>query len=363
MLIIIIFIMILIGCDNDTKSDIQELKIGAILPLSGDNGSYGVDCRKGMSVAIEQYNSNHDQKVKIIYEDSKAEPKVAVSAINKLIGLEKIPYVLGGMFSSTTIAIASVAQENKVIVISPTAASKEVTKKGDYIFSIYPTSKMEGEFIVKYLLKKKIKNIGVLTQKVQAAEEISEALIKSFKKSGGFVKYNLIIENNVKNYRNYLLNIKNEAVDAIFLSGYKDMVVNLIKQAKEMGLNTLFISQSTMYDQSILKDYSEIVNGLVFSAPFYNEYQKTTEIERFKSLFRQKYNKLPNIWSAYGYDVVNILLNSIEQSKKNKSSVLNELKNIKFEGVTGKMTFDNNRTALKAMQMFIVKDKKFALVK
>ena len=93
LIIAIIFIVFILGGGWLLLRDRNQLedfiKIGAILPLSSSTGSsYGEYAQLGLELALEEINSKggvNGKKLKIIYEDSKGEPKIGLEAINKLI--------------------------------------------------------------------------------------------------------------------------------------------------------------------------------------------------------------------------------------------------------------------------------------
>src|SRR5262245_46156569 len=124
---------------NGTRSAPTELKIGALLPLTGEAASYGVDCRQGVEVAVDEARKK-SIPVTMIYEDTKADPKEAVAAFNKLANVNKVSAILGDMFSSTTLAIAPLAQQAGITLLTPTAADEKIPATGDLIFSIYPSA-------------------------------------------------------------------------------------------------------------------------------------------------------------------------------------------------------------------------------
>ena len=146
--LVIIFIVI------QPKKEPEVIKIGAILPLTGDASIYGSALKEGLDLALEEINTKGGiigKKVVVIYEDSQADPKVAVSAINKLINIDKVKIILGEMFSSVTLAIAPIAQKSQVVLISPTVSAEAVPNVGDYIFSIYPSDAYDGKFLANFV--------------------------------------------------------------------------------------------------------------------------------------------------------------------------------------------------------------------
>lgn len=79
------FAIIFSGC---VKKEEKEIKIGAILPLTGDAALYGKSIKKGIDLAVDQINSKggiKGSKVSVIFEDSKAVPADGVAAFQNLL--------------------------------------------------------------------------------------------------------------------------------------------------------------------------------------------------------------------------------------------------------------------------------------
>jgi len=119
---------------NQTTEKIETVKIGIILPLTGDAGNYGKSLKEGIITADLLLSDSLGFNVQIIYEDSKAEPQQAVSAMNKLISADKVSSVIGDMFTSTTLAIAPIAEKNNILLLSPTGSSNEISKGKKQVF-------------------------------------------------------------------------------------------------------------------------------------------------------------------------------------------------------------------------------------
>lgn len=140
-LVVIVVLLVVVATlvVNKSGRENDEVTVGAILPLTGDAGSYGVGLKRGMDLALDAINLNDGIKGRdliIAYEDSQADPAKAVSAFNKLRSVDGVPMVLGAMFSAGTLAIAPIAERSKTVLLSPTASAVELTDAGDYIFRI-----------------------------------------------------------------------------------------------------------------------------------------------------------------------------------------------------------------------------------
>lgn len=337
----------------------NEVKIGVLLPLTGENASYGVACRKGMGLAIKEYNVKKKSKAVLFIEDTKADPKTAVSAINKLIALNNPKIVVGDMFSNTTLAVASIAQNNGVVLITPTAALETIPATGDHIFTIYPTSKYEGQFVASFAINKGYRRFGIFKQQVQVAEEIGDAFADKIKELKGGVIFSQVVPSGAKDYRNVVAKFKDAKIDAIFVSAYRDEAGSIIKQARELGYQNVFFSQSSLYDENTINLFGAAVNGVMFSAPYFNDQTESKKLSEFRKDFEKNFGIKPNIWAAYGYDVVKIALFAIEKSEKLRKSLHTSLSEVRYDGITGLMSFFPNRTVNKEMQMFRINGNSF----
>ncbi len=135
--IVIVLAAFACACLDKQPTESEEIKIGAVLPLTGDGAKYGQSAKSGLDLAVEEINANGGIKgkfINVIYEDTKMEPKEGTSAVLKLLTIEKVPAIIGAMASSVTLAIAPIAEENKVVLLSPVSSSPLITDAGDYIF-------------------------------------------------------------------------------------------------------------------------------------------------------------------------------------------------------------------------------------
>lgn len=349
------------GCSKKKPS---EIKIGAIAPLTGNAALYGTALKKGMDLALTEINSKggiDGKKLNIIYEDNQADPKVAVSAINKLINVDKVSLILGCMFSNTTLAIAPIAQKFKVVLISPTASAEAVPNVGNYIFSIYPSDAYDGEFLADFAFRKlHVKDIAVINVQADAMIVCKDAFKDKLKKLGGEV---LIEENyppGMTDFRSILTKVKLRKPTLIFIAGYINELAKMLRQARELGIDTKFITISTAFDSKLFELAGNTAEGLLMSAPFYSSDSKLPEIVKFRESFSGKYGEIPNVWAAYGYELVKIQSYTYESSLRNRTELKDELLKLKdYSGVTGKTSFLKNGGVKKTLRVMIAQEERF----
>ncbi len=367
LLIVVLGLLIVFpfGCAKE-KPEAKEITIGAILPLSGETATYEVALKRGMDLAIDEINARggiEGRKLAFLFEDSQGEPSKGVNAFNKLARANKVPMVIGDMFSATTLAIAPIAEKQKIVLLSPTASAIDLTNAGDYIFRIYPSDSYDGAYLAAFAWDKlKARTSSNIFLQVTSIAAVSQVFEQKFESLGGGVLRKESYKEGDTDFRSQLMKASKGNPDLIFIPGYLREMALLLKQAKELGIKKPFLSISTFYDPKILELAGEAAEGLLFSSPTFDPEEETPEVERFVTLFKSKYdNQVPDILAGYGYDVVNIAAKALASAKNiTPEEIKAALYNIKnYPGITGKTSFDSNGDVIKELRIMQVKNGKF----
>lgn len=338
-LFLLISSILIVGCSHGRHSD--DIRIGVIIPLSGEAAIYGKMLQKGLLVAQKEYNNSHNTQVVLLFEDSKAEPKLAVNAINKLISTDNVRFIIGDMFTNTTLAIAPIAQRNNVILLSPTGSSNEISKMGDCIFRIYPSEIEEGKALGQFF------NCHFLNEKpfiICANEDAMRNVASSIKQvvdiqfDSEFYNANLITF--VPIISKIPLDIR-----CVFALGYMHDISLFIKQSQELNRNYKVIGLSTLYDG----DFAEIISKssilTYLTAPAFDINSSDENTVDFIQQYCNLFDEQPNVWAGYGYDAFNVLVNAILKSRANNNEVKVEMENTKqYKGVTGITTINKDHS-------------------
>jgi branched-chain amino acid transport system substrate-binding protein len=354
------------GCNGSeqSKKEIKTtIKIGAILPLTGDAANYGMRLKRGMDLAIKEINSDSkNRQLQVIYEDDKGSPNSGISAYNKLKSIDKVNFIIGGMFSNVALSIAPLAAKDDLILMSPTASAVEYTSFGDHVFRIYPSDSYDGVFLADFTAKKlQAKSVAMITVDAASTVEVSKVFRSKFESLGGYISSTNNYKQGEKNFRTILQKLRPDSSRVVFIPGYIEDIATLLKQSKELGLNKTYLSISTVYDKKIIEMSKTAAEGLVFSAPLYDDNNTDYMTQKFVKLFTKENNSSPDILAAYGYDVVMISYKAISESQHNKlSEIIKNLYGIKnYPGVTGNTSFDKNGDVLKQLKIFTVKNGQF----
>lgn len=357
-------LVVLAGC----KKRANEIRIGAILPLTGENASYGLALRNGLQVGLDEINRNvsgTSSRIAVVFEDDQAEPQTGVSAFKKLVAVDRVPMVIGAMFSAVTLAIAPIAESQGVVLLSPTSSTVDLTMAGDYIFRIYPSDTYDGTFLAQVCSEKfRATKVGIVFLQVASTTAISDVFTQEFVRHGGSIVFREGYSEGETDFRSILSKVQQLKPGIVFIPGYLREMATLLRQAREMHVSTQFVSISTFDDPRILQLAGDAAEGVVFSSPAYDPDLPDTLVQRFVASYREKYRETPNIWAGYGYDVIRVAAHAIANSDRTATGIKKALYATQgFPGVTGAVSFDENGDVTKTLRLMQVRNGRFERLK
>jgi len=345
------------------KKEPADIKIGAILPLTGDGATLGQDCKNGIDLAMAQVNKPSKTRIKVLYEDSQGKPDQAVSAYNKLVG-SNIKVIIGDLFSAPTLAIAPLADRDKVFVFSPGASNPKLSGASKYVFRNYPSDNFEGKLIAKYAKEHSLNRVAVLFPTNDYGVGLKDVFQEYFQNLGGSIALLESYDDNVTDFRSPLLKVKaaRDKIDALYLPGYYGTIGRIAVQAKELGLNVQMLSNVGVEDPKLLEIASNAVEGLIYTAPAVDLSSPDSTIQNFVRSYKATFSKDPGFPAAHGYDTAKILLSLIKERGIDPDLIREGLLADQFIGVTGKMTYTQKGDVIKPFVLKTVVERQFRIV-
>jgi branched-chain amino acid transport system substrate-binding protein len=354
---VIIVAAALAGCLQPEKKP-TEINIGAILPLTGDGAKYGEEAKNGIELALEELNNSN---IKVVYEDDQGTSNGAINAFNKLDS-ENIPIIIGPMYSSTTLAIVPLGAKRQVVIFSPSASSPELTNHtGDYFFRNFPSDVYEGSEMAKFAYNKlTLRKVGILSVNLDYGTGLTKVFKKEFESLGGNVLTIEYYDQGATDFRTQLSKIKSLNPDGLYLPGYYAEIGLVLRQAKELGIKTQFLSCVGFDNPKSLEIAGNAAEGVVFARPYYDPESQDPQIKSFVERFTKKYGIAPGVYAAHAYDAMKIVAEAINKGGYTADGIRTALHSIKdFPGVTGTTTFDMNGDVVKPIQIMSVQNGKF----
>jgi branched-chain amino acid transport system substrate-binding protein len=344
----VVLIAVLLVTNSFTANVVKEegpVKIGAIFQETGSGSDYGLQATRGVDLAVEKINSLDGIKgrlVKIIYEDSKSDPKDGVSALQKLMTIDDVKVVLSQQ-SSVVLALSPIANSNKVILMDVGSTTPLYSSPDDFTFrSSYPASYFARE-IAFLLNKKNIQSIGIL----HVDNDYGLAMANAYKNNfNGKVVAEEKFSQDSADFRTQLEKIKSANPEVIVYTAQSTQAGSLLKQKKELGLKQpTYTDFYSIEYPAVLQTAGDAANGIIYAAQNYDINSSNPVFKDFNNDFVKKYGVISNPLSAQSYDAVMILAFVMNQCSEleNTECIKNQLFEVQdFPGIIGPVSFDKN---------------------
>ncbi len=345
------------------KSD--EIVIGHYASLTGQVANFGQSTEKGLRLALKEYNAAggfNGKPVKVITYDDQGKPEEAASTITKLITQDNVIGVIGEVASSLSLVAADVAMRYKTPMISPSSTNPDVTKKGEYIFRICFIDPFQGQVMAKFAGEKLHAKTAAVFRDVKNDYSVGLAnfFTKAFEAKGGKVVIDTSYQERDLDFKAQLTEIKSKKPDVVFIPGYYNDVALIAKQARSLGINQPLLGGDGWESDDLFKVAGKAIDGTYYS----NHYAPDTKdphAQKFIANFKKDYaGEVPDAMAALGYDAFFVMMDALKHSKSlTRDDLKNAIAQTKdYAGVTGKITLNAERNAVKSAVVLKVEDGK-----
>ena len=347
------------GTTSTAGSGTKTVKIGVIAPLSGGLSALGLGIKNSVDLAIKQANETNavpGWKFELAAQDDEAKAEVGKNAATKLSSDDAVLGVVGTLNSSVAQQTMPVLAAANIAQVSPANTNPTLTqgadaaaKKRPYTnyFRTCTTDAVQGPFAAQYLLGAGIKSVATIHDKKTYGQGLVDAFTVEFKKGGGTVVAAETIGENDKDFSAVISKIKPNSPAAIYYGGEYPQAGPLSQQMKSQGLSVPLMGGDGIYDPKYVELAGATANGDLSTsvgAP-----TESTEAGR-KFLDQYKAAGFAEPAAAYGgyaYDAAKAIIEAAKTALKDAKDVksaraaeLTALGKVSFDGVTGKVAFD-----------------------
>jgi branched-chain amino acid transport system substrate-binding protein len=328
--------------------------------------TYGKETKQGVDLAIEEANQSGmlgNRKIEVVYEDDQIDARIGTQAINKLISVDKVPVIIGAFSSRVTLAIAPIAERNKVVLISASATADAIKDAGDYIFRTVPPNHVQGTSAARFALDRlKKKSVAVFYVNDEYGVSLAAEFRKAFEASGGKVLFYEAFAPSQKDFRSAIEKIKQASPEFVYFPGQAGETGLILKQARELGLTVPFIGGDGSYSPDLIKIAGNAAEGSYYTLMALGYGVSDDLIQDFEKRFKAKYGEAPTVYASYAYDTAKIVAKVLSESAYNADDIKKHLYQVKgYKGVTGITSFDQYGEVDKDFYVYQVRGGKFEL--
>lgn len=308
--ILILVIISGIYISNQTK-DQSIVRIGVIVPLTGGLAEYGIAIKNGLELSKSDLNSD----IELIFEDSKYDPKEAISAYNKLTTVDSVDLIIN-FGNPTTEALSPLAEQDKMVLIGFQA---EDYVDGDYLIR---SLKKPEEYMIEMLKYLEDYNtIGIVKTENAYLNALFDSLVENTETN------RVVLVDNYQwgetDFRTSFSKIERGDYDIIGVFLGSGSIANFYKQRTEQGLNFETFGTDFLESLSEIENSGNTMDGVVYVNFVESNDFASTYFNQFKSKSQLAY-------AASSYDIFKFI-----ELNYDKSRPLESLKEGTVDGVLG----------------------------
>jgi branched-chain amino acid transport system substrate-binding protein len=341
------------GCNSGGSSN--EILVGHYASMTGSEATFGQSTDNGILLAVDEINAAGGvggKKIKVITRDDRGDARDAGTAVTRLVTRDQVTAVLGEVASGLSLVGAPICQEHGIPMISPSSTNPKVTEVGDMIFRVCFIDPFQGFVGAKFAREHeglKATKAAILYDQVSPySVGLQEEFEKAFTQLGGQIVSKQAYQAGDQEFSAQLNAIRASQPEVIYVPGYYTDVGNIALQARRLDITVPLLGGDGWDSAKLGEIAGKAIDGCFYSN-HYSHQDPNPRVQNFIKKYDERFGGTPDGLAALGYDAARILADAMGRATSlDGADIAAELARTKdFDGVTGKITIDENRNAVK----------------
>ncbi len=344
--------------DKTTPAASQAgLKIGSILPLTGDFASFGSEINRGAEIAVDEARQS-GINIEYVSEDDRSEPTKSVDAANKLVHADNVDVA----FTATVQEVkptAPIFNNGQTPLIAVWDSNDFIKTAGSSIFTTGFGTEAAGQTMARHAHNTLgLQKVAVIPMKDDWSSLIADAYIKEFTKLGGTVTMSEQTSANQKDFRTLIAKAQNSGAEGIYAPLLPQAGGPFLKQTRELNFHG-----PIMMGDSFSQNDVNVANGAAENVYFTNLYASQTD--QLSAKYKAKFSATPSdpIFVSFGYDAIKTIIAAHHKAIDDKTSIKQALLNTKLQGTGTLINFNGKQYSERLEKLYQVKNGRFIEIK
>lgn len=331
------------GCGGEKKQEV--VKIGFLAPLTGGNSAIGIGMKNSAQLAVDQVNKSgkYPYKFELVTADDAGDPSTAVAAANKLIADKGVVAVAGHFNSGCGLATTPVFHKAGMPMVVTGAIHPDITAKGfKEITRVITAADIQNKYAGELAAKEwGVKTIALINDRTDYGKTNADQFGKAAEANGAKVISVDGITVGQQDFSALLTKIKASNPDCIYFGGVATEAGLLKRQMASLNMDCLFLSDSGIISETFNKIAGGDANGMIA----FNIGKPLEDLPGGKKFLDDyaaaKFAEPAENIGQFAYDSVGIIMQAVGESKAtDRAKLVDAIRKIKFDGVLGTTTFD-----------------------
>jgi branched-chain amino acid transport system substrate-binding protein len=326
-------------------ADSEPIKIGLILPMTGQQASTGRQIDAAVKLYLAQNGSSiAGRKVEVIVKDDAAVPDTTRRLAQELVVNDKVVALAGFGITPAAMATAPIATQSKTPMVVMAAATSAITEASPFVVRTSFTLPQASVSIAEWAAKNKIKKVVTLVSDYAPGIDAERFFADRITLNGGTVAEKLRTPLRSPDFAPVLQKVRDVSPDALFVFLPSGQGAAFMKQFAERGLDKAgirLIGTGDITDDDQLNDMGDVAVGVVTSH-HYSANHKSPANQKFVDAFKKANNGMrPNFMAVGGYDGMRVIMEALKTTKgAGGEALLAAMKGQLFESPRGPVLID-----------------------
>jgi len=325
--------------------DTVTVKIGHAGPLTGGIAHLGKDDENGVHLAVDEATEKKLKiggktvKFEMMSEDDQADPKLGPTIAQKFVDA-KVAGVVGHLNSGVSIPASAVYNQAGLPMISGSATNPKLTEQGfKVVFRTVGRDDQQGPAVAAYIANElKSKKVAIADDATAYGEGLANEVEKTLKAAGVQIIAREKTNDKATDFKAILTKIKGKNPDAIFYGGMDATGGPMLKQARELGMKSVFAFGDGACTAEMSKLAGPASEGMICSQAGIPTQMAS---KAFQDAFTKKYGEVKQ-YAPFFYDATNVIIAAMQKAdSSDPAKYLPELAKINYDGATGNIQFDD----------------------
>ncbi|MCP4116707.1 MAG: branched-chain amino acid ABC transporter substrate-binding protein [Desulfobacteraceae bacterium] len=327
----------------------ETIKLGVPGAHSGDLASYGLPTVKAAELVVKKINARGGvlgKQVELLVEDDVCKPEVAGNSATKLVS-DGADVILGHICSGATKAGLGFYKDAKIVAMSPSATTPDLTLGGDYpnFFRTIAHDAVQAKLQVKFATEVlNVKKIAVLHDKGDYGKGQAELARKYFTEAGIEVVLFEGVTPGAVDYSAIVTKVRRFKPDLVVWGGYHPEASKIVSLMRKKRMKTAFIGGDGVKDDTFIKVAGKYAEGVYATGPM--DISKNPLAIQAKKEHQEAYGSDPGAFFDAAYSAALALLNAVDKAgSTDYDAIVKVLRTEYVDTPLGKIRFDENGDA------------------
>ncbi len=344
-----------------------SIRVGFVAQMTGKQAELGVQERNGVLLAVEEINARDGidgRKIELLVRDDRGVPETARSVDRELIDAGVVA-IIGHATSGQTTAGLQVTNPAKMVLLSPTTSTPELSGLDDSFFRVYPTFKDSAQSFAEYAYKTTgVKSLAVIydTDNAAYAQTYSKVFSTQFVAQGGAIAGELSFSSAAQpDFQALLETLRKRDADGLLIVASDIDTAFIAQRVRIMGWDIPLLTSAWAQTETLINNGGNAVDGLLLEQS-YAPNSQAPRFSTFKSNFNVRFGQSPSFGAAFGYEAAMVLAFALKNTRGKADGLKRALLEVQdFKGLVDNFSLDRFGDVKRPFYLTVIKDSKFVV--